>query len=296
MAILLILLCHSPCMFFYPGFIGVDIFLFLSGYTLCFSYETNKLSVFYFKRLKRIVPLYLVLSVAKSIMCVLNGASLSLWDLFCNLSSLSYYKLGGIFIEWYLSFLLILYLLFPILYKSVKRFRELFIGISILISVLIVGLQDLDPSYETAICRIPIFLFGIFCYINNKQSYSSKRSFGVILGMFFCAFIVSISLYFMELVNTYTLVYYLAPFLIYIISVATIFVASKFIRIKTLIERLGYLTLELYVANCIAMYFTDLFNPLIENDYLNYILLNALAFAFIYVISRLINSISVIKR
>lgn len=39
---------------FKPLFIGVDIFLFLSAYGLCFSYNKNSLGQFYKNRIKRV--------------------------------------------------------------------------------------------------------------------------------------------------------------------------------------------------------------------------------------------------
>lgn len=42
------------------GFIGVDSFLFLSGYGLCFFYKKNSIWSFWLRRLKRIMPKYIV--------------------------------------------------------------------------------------------------------------------------------------------------------------------------------------------------------------------------------------------
>ena len=44
---------------FYPGFIGVDLFMFFGGYSLCFSLEKHGLSEFYKRRLKRIAEMAL---------------------------------------------------------------------------------------------------------------------------------------------------------------------------------------------------------------------------------------------
>lgn len=51
LAIILIILYHMPRVLpllniFNPGFIGVDFFLFFSGFSLCYSYEKNNLDVF----------------------------------------------------------------------------------------------------------------------------------------------------------------------------------------------------------------------------------------------------------
>lgn len=66
-AILLVVLYHLYCRTglgivapFSKGAIGVDIFLFFSGYGLCYSYEKNSLKEYYWRRFKRILPIFWV--------------------------------------------------------------------------------------------------------------------------------------------------------------------------------------------------------------------------------------------
>lgn len=121
-AMLMVLLYHFKTSWFYPGFLGVDIFLFLSGFGLCRSYEQNSLSTFYKRRMTRILPLYIFMGIGVSLIYYVSYSKpLSLWDVFCNISSLNYWGLGGEVPEWYLSFLLILYLTFPIAYIVSKK-------------------------------------------------------------------------------------------------------------------------------------------------------------------------------
>ena len=98
------------------GYAGVDIFLFFSAVGLCFSYTKNSLSQFYKNRFIRIFPLFALLAIVRS---VFNEVQMDFWDYICNLTTLSYYGLGGCFVDWYLCALLLLYLLFPILFKNV---------------------------------------------------------------------------------------------------------------------------------------------------------------------------------
>ena len=121
-AIVMVVLYHydtglSFQRFFYPGFLGVDIFLFFSGYGLCRSYETHSLRNFYRRRFVRILPMFLLLSIVKCTLYTANGGNLTLMDWIYSLTTLSYWGLGGIFIDWYLCGLVILYIAFPVLYS-----------------------------------------------------------------------------------------------------------------------------------------------------------------------------------
>ena len=69
-AILIVIVYHAACcnlpMGYFTkvanyGLIGVDIFMFFSGYGLCYSFNKNKLSEFYKRRYMRVLPLYLIL-------------------------------------------------------------------------------------------------------------------------------------------------------------------------------------------------------------------------------------------
>ncbi len=107
------------------GYIGVDIFLFFSGIGLCFSYKKYSYLTFIQRRAIRIIPLYMVGAVLDTaITSWQDGISFSSWDWFCNITSLSYYHIGGYLRDWYLSSLILLYLTFPIAYKYVNKCKS----------------------------------------------------------------------------------------------------------------------------------------------------------------------------
>ena len=89
-AILMVLFYHQPVdgvinnIYFYPGFLGVDIFMFFSGLGLCYSLKKNSVSVFYKHRMKRIIPLYVILGLIVSLYYYKSN---SFWDYFCNISN-----------------------------------------------------------------------------------------------------------------------------------------------------------------------------------------------------------------
>lgn len=131
LAILIIILSHlvvvDPSLpfvkIFTPGFIGVDIFLFFSGYSLGFSYIKRTSKDFYVKRIKRIVPMFLLFATLSSLVHIAKGDQLTILDWFCNLSTLSYYGIGGFAIDWYLSSIFLFYLAYPLLFAFIAKAR-----------------------------------------------------------------------------------------------------------------------------------------------------------------------------
>lgn len=68
-AILMVIIYHYGCWVynlfgeFNIGFVGVDIFMFVSGWGLVYSYNKSKnIKEFYIKRSKRILPIFFIMS------------------------------------------------------------------------------------------------------------------------------------------------------------------------------------------------------------------------------------------
>ena len=127
--IIIIVLCHLAVVdstmpfvrIFSPGFIGVDIFLFYSGYTLGYSYTKRSARHFFIQRIKRIFPMFLVFAILFTLINIAKGRSLTMFDWFCNLTTLSYYGIGGFAIDWYLSSIFLFYLTFPMFYTFLNK-------------------------------------------------------------------------------------------------------------------------------------------------------------------------------
>ncbi len=102
------------------GYVGVDIFLFLSGLGLCYSCTKNSLSQFYKNRFIRIIPLFVIVATIHSIVYQVTEGNLSIWGYFCNITTLSYYGIGGHYVNWFISALLIFYIFFPLVFKNIK--------------------------------------------------------------------------------------------------------------------------------------------------------------------------------
>lgn len=148
--------------------IGVDMFLLCSGFGLCFSYRKSKdLLSFYKKRFLRILPAYFIVMALFCLCQKFFGEDVYLSAK--RFSLLSFFMDGEMTI-WYLSAILLLYAVYPLLYKltlSPKRvtlFSAGLVCVSFVIAAVKsvpfpVGLQTVN---ETFLIRVPLFLLGSF--------------------------------------------------------------------------------------------------------------------------------------
>ncbi len=251
LAMIMVVFYHLKTTVFYAGFMGVDIFLFLSAYGLCHSYKKNSLSTFYKHRAKRIVPLFLLLgALANVVYLCFYHYELSIWDIFCNMTSLNYWKLGGYIFEWYLCFLIILYLLFPIINEiSGLGGVEL---ISIVLSTSLLFLTfGFDWNYDAAIGRIPVFFFGLLCYQATKKYIEVFYKCSLFYAL---ALIVSVVLFLNHYVHLYVIMYMTVPVVIIFTGWLIRIIKERFklSRLSGFIGVVGKYTLEIYVANTIV--------------------------------------------
>jgi len=251
--IVLVLLYHLLCLdesvsfywLFYPGFIGVDLFMFYSGYSLCFSYNKNSLIDFYKRRIKRVGPIFLLLAITKTFLYILRGNDVSLFDWLCNISTLSYYGIGGQFIDWYLCALFLYYLLFPGIMYITKCIK---LGGAFLLSIILVvtlSIYNIDWTYGAAIARLPMFMLGIV-FFQNKELIKFESFLWFVIPMF-----LSIALYLYHTnIGGYTIMDMCTPLLMYVI--ALIFGNIK-PKLCSWIQYIGMHSLEIYVGNVIVM-------------------------------------------
>ena len=275
-AILMVIVCHAACcnlpMGVFTqvanyGLIGVDIFMLYSAYGLCYSYNKHRISEFYARRYIRVVPLYLILVCEALVRNTLSGGGMT--NAIGALSTSFFWGVGDIFVDWYLTAMLYIYLLFPLFYNIISKFG-LIAYITLAISFLLVAWYLPTTWFQdSALCRMPIFLAGIVIYVAKKKSLaiSFLLSFFLLLTCFS---------YFSGKV---CLTYYMAPFVICLL-IFFVSVTNKVIRTKPVLEFIGKYTLELYVANCIVMRLVAQISSTIERYVVYYGLILLLAFFF----------------
>lgn len=168
------------------GNLGVEIFLFLSGIGMYFSMSKNSdIIPFYWRRIKRVVIPWLIIScpywILKSIIVDHDGVMVFLE----NWSGISLWT-KGITTVWYVSLIIVLYLIYPFLYRLQKKTPLLVIFLMAAVAVANVIMVKCCPDFyearEKAFSRILIFLVGSLIgeLLRNKDT--DRRNKFVFLG------------------------------------------------------------------------------------------------------------------
>ncbi len=139
------------------GHLGVDIFLFLSGYGIAHSLTKNSIKVFYWHRIKRLLPSCLFWgTVSFFIATCIDGGH----------APLRYYVLSPLSLDkWFIYTICLFYLLSPVLYKLCKDNFVFFMAASFCVPLVICRV-DLNGWWPInwAIGRFAVYSFGFAMY------------------------------------------------------------------------------------------------------------------------------------
>lgn len=176
--------------FFRNGYLGVDLFLLLSSFGLCFSYEKSPdCLTFYRKRLLKIIPLWwLCLTILLAIallegrdhphsilqgICYYSGAG---WWLYHN------EPFGIYYYEWYIPTLLLFYTLFPLLFRQSNRKLAILLLTTMAAGALLAYYHVNDRLFLSYF-RPPVFIAGIFLYRIYRQEKPLGKTSTAMLGL-----------------------------------------------------------------------------------------------------------------
>ena len=170
------------------GSSGVDVFCLLSGFGLFYSLEKNpKLSQYYKKRVVRVYIPFLLITIPGYIFflkvsikkCLIKWTTLYLW-------------VSGNDGTWFVSFIIVMYLLSPIIYKFYKSSstKKLIVKQCIAVAlrwILLWGGERAGPALIAqvgiALYRIPIFFTGMLLAALVKQNANFSISDWIIAVM-----------------------------------------------------------------------------------------------------------------
>ncbi len=143
------------------AYIGVDLFFFLSAYTLSFSDISSKRK-FLNKRFSKIYPVFLLFCVA-----ALIKGKFTLSGFLLTAIGLDFLRHGGSSFLWFVPALLIMYLVFPFIKVTLSKFNQ---AKQFLISLLVWAALTFAVEYglrglidiSIFLCRVPAILLGVF--------------------------------------------------------------------------------------------------------------------------------------
>lgn len=176
---------------------GVDIFLLVSGLGCFYSFANNpSVGGFYKKRIIRLfIPFTVYVLFHSLILLLLKNGSVA--DFLYNFSIVPFFISGNLSC-WFIGAIIVLYAIFPLLYKLVthSHYLTFFITGCILFIVLIPFWRLLPNNIqvirEIFLVRISVFMIGIVigdCLYNHKLQFINHK---IIIFTFFISFILFI--------------------------------------------------------------------------------------------------------
>lgn len=236
------------------GNVGVDIFLFLSGIGLYYSFVKNQdLSVFLYKRLMRILLPYLLIATPYFgyVDLIQRGRMKSF---FMDMTLQSFW-FNGSHLIWYVNMILLCYLLYPYLYavffgkKKNTVLRCLIVVMGVVLFT--VGFKIARPKdyadLEILFTRLPIFIIGSAC---GKLVYEKKKmpraSFFLIALIVICSFPI---LKYNWITGIYQRYYYAILAVALCFAMAWIMEQVKWEWVHRCFSWFGSISLELYLVH-----------------------------------------------
>ena len=143
------------------GYVGVDVFVFLSGWGLTYSRcEAGGVCRFYAKRLRRVYLPYAEVTVVQGL---LIGKS---WrTILRNLSGVELLTRGIYAYQWFVPAILLVYAIYPLLKRLLDRSKNDLALLGGIIAAALIGgvlVNPLVPSlYWGILYRLPTFLMGV---------------------------------------------------------------------------------------------------------------------------------------
>lgn len=240
---------------FSMGFVGVDFFFFFSALGLCFSFKKNDFCIFLKNRLVRLFPLFIMWAIVHLLyLRMFQNNDFDIIDVFLCLCSLSYYGLGEVRSNWYLSALILFYVLFPLLFQLVKKLKSCTIFLFIIIAIILQYYISFEWYHKTFINRFPIFLLGIYVWYRLT---SNDRNWvdDIIRICFIMAILAILIVCLTKKTYLFLMVSLLSPVLMFVLAM----IRKPLLKLKLglvidgIIRFIGRHSLEFFIGNCWTM-------------------------------------------
>lgn len=178
-------LVESPVGFLITrGYLGVDIFIFLSSFSLCSSLKREPHYIPFIKRrLSRIIPVWWMLITLLLVVNILIERNYphNLVQLICYYSGLGWWlfynePFGTYYYEWYIPTLLLFYFLVPLLYRMNKK-NIIYLFVTSIVCIFILQYFKIEERMVgLSIVRIPVLIYGVILYKICNNEYDEQTS------------------------------------------------------------------------------------------------------------------------
>lgn len=175
----------------YIGSWGVSLFFIISGAALMYVYQERiEIKKFYKKRFLSIYPMFWIAYIVAFFYLfytnkMIPGSGVPKINFIYTILGMdgmvaayipTYYILG----EWFLGAIILMYVLFPLLRKGVKKQPIITFGLSIIVYILIiVYIKDINVSI-IILTRLPEILFGML-YVKSEKKVNWKMALGAMI-------------------------------------------------------------------------------------------------------------------
>ena len=225
---------------FTKGYLGVNIFIFLSAYGCCYSFNKNTLKQFYVNRVKRLYPTMLIFMIV-SYFVTTPFRSTFLIDMLGHATGLALFFGGTVFADWFVPFLSLMYICFPIIYKVTSWLYDrgtIWVAIAVIIPSFLIFIPVFYPFIFTlTLPRIGMILLGIVVYLAEQKKEITKLA-GICIPLTLISFTKIIDSAFLA-----------CPVIILFASLCDMRLWGK----KFLIL-VGKYSLEVYIAQCLFIW------------------------------------------
>ena len=233
-------------------------FIFLSGFGLYYSFSNNNnIYVFYKRRVERFFIPFIMMAFPFYFLdfCCGNDS----FVLFLLKESSLYFWIYGNNGMWYISIIIFLYMIFPLLYNIIfkyKIYKSILFKIIVLIFItyiIIISIYFINESYydliKIGITKIPMFLIGMI------MAYMSKENMKLNIYYFICICLMLIINFILK--NKFTFFIPIYEISYRLLSIPIICVCLNYFKSKIqlilILEWFGKYSLEIYVLHLLLI-------------------------------------------
>jgi len=196
------------------GPMGVDIFIFVSGFGIYYSLsKDSSLKAFYKKRVFRILPYYIPIVLIYSLYLY----SKDIWSIdivIRNVLTINYWS--GIYFkyifDWYIPAILVVYAVSPLLYKLFKINKNI-TSLSLIVIFYILSYLIIDTDYihlGLITTRIPVYIAGFWIadYVQNRDNTRLSAPYVILSLVTFIigfGFLIYLGIFYPQLYSSYLL-------------------------------------------------------------------------------------------